>query len=162
MKSRFRLPAVLLVVVLAGCSTGSGRGPERKGAIDTAALALEDVAARPLPAGRCSLILFSRDTPARRVLVAYDTPAEAIIQTGGREIALDRRATAGDVAYGHASEASYGGAGGLSLTVRITFDSSPVRDGAPVREATVTLSRDGETMIVPAVGVAACAPADPN
>ncbi len=154
------LPTVLLSMILAGCSTGSGGGEKQSASARGAVLALEEVAARPLPAGRCSLIMFSRETPARRIVVAYDNPAEAIVRTGGEELALQRRTAAGEVAYGHAAETSYTGTAGLSLTIRVTFDASPVRDGAPIRDATITLSRpSGETVVVPAVGVAACTPA---
>lgn len=147
----------LSLTLLAACASGAsdaGDAPATAGA-----LMLEEVSPRPLPDGRCSLILYSREPAARRILVAFDDPAEAVIRTGGREYTLRRQAMTGDVLHGHASQAVYGGSAGLSLAVALTFEPSPATDGAPIRDASVTVSRlSGESIIIPAVGIAACTP----
>jgi hypothetical protein len=153
--------SIAALALLAACAGGSG-APERAApAISGAPLALEEVSSRPLPAGRCSLILFSREAAAKRILVAFDTPGEAIVNIGGREQTLRRTAIAGDVLYGHAALSTYGAADGLAVSVAVSFEASPTREGAPTREATVTATRpSGESVVIPAVGVAACAPVE--
>lgn len=150
------------LVLTSACASGSGSETSR-GSGPAGVLALEEVAPRPLPDGRCSLILYSREPSPKRILVAFDTPAQAIIRTGGREYTLQRRQTSGDVRFGHASAAEYGGSAGLSVTVAVTFDASPSRDGAPVRDATITATQGaGDAVVTPAVGVVACTPGAPD
>jgi hypothetical protein len=145
------------IAILAACAGGQPRAETPEAA--PARSGLEELAPRDLPAGRCTLILFTREAASRRVLIAYDEPAVALVNLQGREVELARTDIAGDVQFGHATFASYA-ADGVRATIDVAFDAARAADGAAVRSGSITLAEaGGSATVTPVVGVAACAPA---
>lgn len=148
--------ALLLALSLAAC----GSSPERKGPSPTDAIdaaTLQDLPPHSVHPRQCSLVLFTRTAPARRIALGLDNPAVALVQVGGRTLTLARAAMSGAALLGHAERQTYAGEGAeLVIDVRFEALSGPSQ-GAAVRSGTVAFSSPSRaTTINPVVGLLSC------
>ena len=118
---------------------------------------LEELPVQRLKAGECALFLWTRDTPARRVFMALQTPAVARIQVGGKTLELPRVSSEGQAVFGHYPVQRYAGSG-HELTVRIETDvRSGLSAGAVAPNATIEhRAAGGWETVIPAAGLIGC------
>lgn len=156
-----RAVALLALALLAACGSRGERSTPR--AAPTAAvqpgLPLEELPAQTLTRGQCALVLWSRTTPTRRLLMALNEPPSVRVQVGGRTLALGRTATAGETAFGHHPNQTYAGEG-VTVAISAEFDAREgLVGGAAVPSASVAFrSADGAETVIPAAGLLACQP----
>lgn len=148
------LTAALLACTLAACAGGKPT-PQP---IGDGAVALGEVKPRRLRTEQCSLILWTRQEPQMRVLIAVDQPAEAEARIGGRDRTFKRTGQSGALLRGHAESQTWRASDGSTLTAEIRFDLVPGDDtGAVIRDASLSFTdRAGETLIMPVVGLLVC------
>lgn len=126
-------------------------------AASPAALQLEEIPVQRLEPGQCTLFLWTRDSPPRRVFMALQAPAIARVRVAGRVVDLPRVGWEGAAVFGHPAVQRYAG-DGLELTVRIETDGrSGLVGGAVAPRATIEYRAEGgwET-VVPAAGIVGC------
>jgi hypothetical protein len=151
--------AAPFALLLAACGSAAPKPPPQ--ATPSPEL-LQELPPRRVHPEQCSLVLLTRAEPARRIVLALDNPAVALVQTGGRVLELPRVATSGEARLGHAERQVYRSADG-ELAADIRFAPAPGEQaGYAIRSASVSFTPpSGDNVIVPAVGVLACGPASP-
>ncbi len=107
---------------------------------------------------QCPLVLYSRADESRRLFIALDNPALALIRIDGRTTQFARTATSGATSHRHYEEETYSSPDGAQLTASVRFTALPENaSGAAIRSASLSYtSPEGETAILPAVGLASC------
>jgi hypothetical protein len=118
---------------------------------------LQELPPQTLDKGQCALALWTRTTPARRVFMAFSTPAAAKVQAGGRTLTLPRTAWDGEAVFGHYPRQTYAGSG-WTLRVTVEFDArSGLVGGAVAPSGAIELTdAQGLSLVVPVAGLVAC------
>lgn len=118
----------------------------------------ETLPPQDVSSAQCPLVLYSRADESRRIFIALDNPAIALIRIDGRTQQLARTATNGAANHRHYEEETYSTPDGAQLTASVRF--TPLQDnasGAAIRSASLAYtSPEGETAILPAVGLVTC------
>lgn len=143
--------AALLFAVLAGpahAATAPAQAQEAP---------LQELPPQTLSAGQCALALWTRASPAKRVFMAFNRPALARIQTGGRTLELALQSRDGAETYGHAARETFK-AGGVEVTTEIEIEPrGGLLSGAVVSSGTLEYKDPaGWSVVLPVAGLLAC------
>lgn len=138
-------------LMAAALVTGGAAAPEEGG------LPFDELPPQRLDRGQCALVLWTRTTPAKRVLMAVTGPAGARVQSGGKTVTLARTGWSGEGVYGHYPRQTYAGAG-MELTVDVEFDTTSRLVGGALAPSGAIALKDaqGWSTVTPVAGMVAC------
>jgi len=141
--------AALLIATVAG-PTYAAAPPAREAS-------LQELPPQTLSAGQCALALWTRESPAKRVFMAFNRPAVARIQTGGRTQELALKSRDGAETYGHSTRETFQG-GGAEVTTEIEIEPrGGLLSGAVVSSGTLEYKDPaGWSVVLPVAGLLAC------
>lgn len=107
---------------------------------------------------QCPMVLYSRAGESRRLFIGLDNPPMALVRINGRTIQFARASTNGASTHRHFEQETYASPDGAQLTAIVRFTPLPGdASGAAIRSASLAYtSPEGETAIVPAVGLVSC------
>lgn len=156
------IPALLAAfITLAACA--SDQSPS--GAINlpggievSGRTVFETLPPQDIAASQCPLVLYSRADQSRRLYIALDNPAMALVRIDGRTLQFARTATSGAASNRHFEQETYSSPDGAQITANVRFAAaSRAGQGAPIHSASIAYtSPEGETAILPAVGLVTC------
>lgn len=144
-------------VLLAACGSTPSPAPAVADIPSSAAM-LQDLPPFSVDPRQCSMVLFTRETPARRIALGLDDPAIALAQIGGRTLQLPRIASTGAAMLGHSEQQTYAAQDGIVLVIDVRFEAlAGPQPGAAIRSGVVSLTgASGATSITPVVGLLTC------
>ncbi len=151
--------ASLLGFALAAACASGGRASDNPGGMEVSGRTVfETLPPQHVSPSQCPLVLFSRADESRRIFVSLDNPPTALIRIDGQTRQFARTGVAGAASLRHHEEEIYKAPDGAQLTASVRF--SPLSDtdaGAAIRAASLAYtSPEGETAIIPAVGLVSC------
>lgn len=115
---------------------------------------LGPIGRQELPREGCAAYLWTLGEP--RQLVAMAEPERLRIRLDGKPLDLTRTAAEGAAGLGLATSTRYA-AGEVAATLRLKVEERPdLARGALATDATVTLHRAGEDVVVPVGGMVGC------
>ncbi len=134
----------------AALSAGAPRAAEQ-------GLPLQELPTQTLVRGQCALVLWTRTAPARRVFMALNDPAGALVQVGGKTVTLARTAWDGAAVFSHYPHQTFSG-DGWTLKIDVEFDTrSGLVGGAVAPSGSLELSdAKGWSTVLPVAGMVAC------
>lgn len=143
--------------LLAAVLMGAALAAVTQAAAQSRSLIFQELAPQRLEREQCGLFLWTVSERPELILVAFDNPTGAAIQVEGRERFLSRTQFGGERVSGVFERQTFEGAG-LRVRVEVQFDPNrPVRDGAMVREGSITATdRDGWQTVIPVGGLSGC------
>jgi hypothetical protein len=147
------LLAGAVLMLLTACA-GSPAPPSSSEAVP---LVLEETPPQSIRANACHLVLWTRAEPSRRILIAWNSPAEATVRVAGKTLTLPRTTLSGADRFGHHERQTWKSrVGEVSADVR--FEALPgAADVSAIRSAAVSFTdARGETIVTPAVGMVSC------
>jgi len=147
--------AALAIVASLSAAPAGAQSAER---IEAGALQFEQLSPQRLAPGRCGMFLWAQAGRPVLILAAFDQPATAVVQTGGRQRSFERASFSGNPIHGMFERQSYEGGGGVTLEVDVELDTErAMRDGALIKEGVVRVrDREGWETVVPIGGMVAC------
>ncbi|MFZ4687906.1 MAG: hypothetical protein ACOYLS_01580 [Polymorphobacter sp.] len=118
------------------------------------ALGLGELPPQVLAKNSCALFLWDRAS-RQRIVMAVAVPAQAMVQHGGKRLALAQTGGDGEAVLGFRPRARYaGGDVALALDLEITASEG---GGAVIRTGTVTRTMaDGGAVVAPVAGLIGC------
>lgn len=157
-------PAKLLTltaaVALTACAnTSPSSGGAAPGGVEVSGrTVLQTLPPPDVRPAQCPLILYSRAEEDRLIFVSLDYPQVAIVQIDGKTHEFPRTSVSGETSHRHYEQETYTSADGAVLALNARF-SEVANDntGVAIRSASIAYtSPEGETVVVPAVGLASC------
>lgn len=161
MKHRSVFPLIAAMMMTACASSKPSPSINQPGGMEVSGRTVfETLPPQDVRASQCPLVLYSRADESRRIFVSLDTPPTALIRIDGRTQQFTRTSTSGATSNRHFEEETYATPDGARLTASVRFaplsDASP---GAAIRSASLAYtSPEGETAVIPAVGLVSCLP----
>lgn len=154
-----------LVLALASLSVAcAGGGGGSSGRVQAAPApsaplhdALSEVPQQRLRPGQCALVLWSKEQPPVRVLVAFNNPSLARVQIGKRTLDLPQVSRTGDSFYGFAPQQRFEGG---NIAIDLDLDIEPRKNltqGALVPKGALYFSdSQGWSTVTSVGGLIAC------
>ena len=153
----FRHVCLLALGALLAACAGTPQSDARSSRLDMPPLSLEETPPQAARPGACHLVLWTRNEPSRRILVAWSTPQEAVVQVRGQVLMLPLSASSGATILGHAERQVWSSRQG-EVVAEVRFELLPgSSDTSAIRSAVVSFTdTEGETVVTPAIGLASC------
>lgn len=153
--------AIALLVcagLLSACSSTSSTAIQPGGLEVSGRTVFETLPPQQVRPSQCPMVLFARADETRRIFVSLDNPPMALVRIDGSTRQFSRATTSGAASHRHHEEESYTTPDGAALTASVRFSPLPDEsDGAAIRAASLSYtSPEGETAIIPAVGLVSC------
>lgn len=145
-------------IAAAACASG-GRTADIPSGIEIAGRTVfETLPPQDVSPSQCPLVLFSRADESRRIYISLANPPTALIRIDGQTRQFARTGVSGAASLRHHEEQTFSAPDGAQLTASVRF--SPLSDtdaAAAIRAASLAYtSPEGETAIIPAVGLVSC------